>query len=1025
MENFIFNFITDKSNYYLGDNNNIRIEDVQDLLPMDLMLYHIEEITFDEKAPRKEALENVLSSMRIEGINFIYLILGDEEGVHFYFGLAKDLYYDKQSILSIKDIGDYILEPNIKGNFRGSKITEVSPENKRKVQANMNSMKYFSCLEGVAGVNEDNEKFQGVDRLIDVMIGDEFGFMIIAKPMNFDNIMNIEESLNKLYTQIVPLAKKSIQDSLSTNTGTTYNKVTGESKSNGISYSISVQKSESTNEGGNSGTSKSVTKGTTDSKGTSTSSSSGAGTSSSRGSSESGQEGSNSGKSWGKTIGESESKTDGKTTSDSTNSSVSEGRNTGESKSSSSTVEFINKDIQDWIKYIDEVVVPRLDYGKGRGIFNTTAFLFSKKKAVLKKLESTIKALFAGEKGNRIPLKAIDLLPESNKTRIFKNFQLPQGLLLENKDIENYYGRTAISQYANSDGKVMIGNWISTNELSLVAGLPQKEVVGLGLKEEVQFGLNIPHKILEENKLNLGSLVHSGDVLKNIKVNIDKENLDKHVFITGVTGSGKTTTCQKILKDSNLPFLVIEPAKTEYRILAKNYEDTLIFTLGKDTVAPFRLNPFEFFEHESITSRVDMIKASLEAAFDMEAAIPQILESAIYECYKAYGWNISTNKNENIKDPFKDGVYAFPTFSDLLGKVEDVVKGQGFDERLKNDYIGSIKARLGGLMVGSKGLMLNTKRSINFEQLLDRKVVLELEEIRSGSEKSLIMGFVLINLVEAIKAKYKKQGEFNHITLVEEAHRLLSKFVPGDSPSKKQGVETFTDMLAEIRKYGESLIIVDQIPNKLTPEVLKNTNTKIVHKIFAQDDKEAIGNTMVLSDEQKEFLSNLEPGRAIVFSQGFQKAIQVQIDKTSDTTNEIPLDDDFLREKVIDFYCDNYKSGVIHGLDGFDMKPTRDDFNKFTEFINENKFIAQYIRFKEDKYDINFNKEEIVKDLEKAIKEMGKDVCASIILKKYHSELNNYNKEEYVNIIKELMNDYLNDNIRKRYYKEKLGLFTK
>ena len=188
-----------------------------------------------------------------------------------------------------------------------------------------------------------------------------------------------------------------------------------------------------------------------------------------------------------------------------------------------------------------------------------------------------------------------------------------------------------------------------------------------------------------------------------------------------------------------MPFLVIEPAKTEYRILKSQYKDLLVLTLGKDTIAPFRLNPFEFFPHESITSSVDMIKASIEASFDMEAAIPQIIESAIYECYKDKGWNIATNQNEIYgDDAFKDGVYSFPTLSDLTNKIQEVVNKQGFDERLKNDYIGSIKARLNGLLVGSKGFMLNTKRSIDFRKLLDKRVVFELEEIRNGNEKSLV-----------------------------------------------------------------------------------------------------------------------------------------------------------------------------------------------------------------------------------------------------------------------------------------------
>ncbi|WP_412495398.1 ATP-binding protein [Vibrio cyclitrophicus] len=411
------------------------------------------------------------------------------------------------------------------------------------------------------------------------------------------------------------------------------------------------------------------------------------------------------------------------------------------------------------------------------------------------------------------------------------------------------------------------------------------------------------------------------------------ENLDKHTFIAGVTGSGKTTTCHRLLESSKMPFLVIEPAKTEYRVLTKKNKDILIFTLGNDNVAPFRLNPFEFFPHENITSRVDMIKASIESAFDMEAAIPQLIEAAIYRCYEDKGWNIATSKNKRFDDPFAAGVYAFPTLSELIAMTERVVVDQGFDDRLKQDYIGSIKARLQGLLIGSKGLMLDTPRSINFKDLATESVILELEEIRNPSEKSLIMGFVLANLNEAIRAnhyEYQSAGKkFRHITLIEEAHRLLSKFEPGDSQNKKQGVEAFADMLAEVRKYGESLIIVDQIPNKLTPEVLKNTNTKIIHKLFAKDDKEAVGNTMALSDEQKDFLSNLEPGRVILSSSGMSKPLQVQIKELVSTTNEKDVSPSNIRQLALAYYAKNYKSGLIQGLELLDEQPSRGDVRKF------------------------------------------------------------------------------------------------
>lgn len=230
--------------------------------------------------------------------------------------------------------------------------------------------------------------------------------------------------------------------------------------------------------------------------------------------------------------------------------------------------------------------------------------------------------------------------------------------------------------------------------------------------------------------------------------------------------------------------------------------------------------------------------------------------------------------------------------------------------------------------------MLNTSSSVDFIDLLEHKVVFELENIRSSAEKSLIMGFILINLSEAIREKYQMDGKFQHITLVEEAHRLLSKYQSGDSPSKKQSVEMFSDMLAEIRKYGECLIIADQIPNKLTPDVLKNTNTKIIHRIFAADDKEAIGNTIMLKDEQKEFLSNLPAGRAVYFTTGTDKAIQIKIDRETDTSEQAPTNAE-VRNSVLAYYRINYKRGLYKGLELFDTEPTEEQFARIRKMDSE------------------------------------------------------------------------------------------
>ncbi len=970
-----------------------------------VVLYHIKEVTFEgeEKSPRREAFENVIGMIQNEGVNFIYLILGDKKGVSFYFGLVKESKYNGELPMPIDEMGNNLLRSAIRGNFRGSKIEEVSPEEMVEIfdrmqtnSNNRNARKYASVI-GTPGINESEDKksFQGVDRLVDVMQGDDFGLCILAKPLSKRAIKKIEDDLYQIYNSLSTFSKISLQegenqskgtsisrgtsDSVSsgenTTKGTNYSKTTGISENTGTSESKTAGSTKGSNysetqtegknwgksEGRNDGTSKttgtnsssgsnsgSSSSGTNQSKGTSqsvtenrgTTFSENVGTSSSKGTNTGYNKSENMSKTRGTntSTGSSQSKTAGTSETTGTNTSTTKGTNNSASESSTTgssqnvSKDIINKKAADYVKYIDEMLLPIIDYGKSKGLYLTTTFIFADNNSQLEKLGNTIKSLYSGKKGNKNPLEFKILENNDKKIEYFKNFQIPECI---SYDDEN--ALTLKSHFVEND-EVSLGNWYSPNELGLIAGLPEKEVVGLALNEEVEFGLNAKTPDKDGEIISLGNLVQSGNEI-DTKVYLEKSALNKHIFITGVTGTGKTTTCQKLLLESELPFLVIEPAKTEYRILMNNEktEDILIFTLGNDKVAPFRLNPFEFFEGESITSRVDMLKAAMEASFDMEAAIPQIIESAMYSCYEDYGWNIDTDENEKFDNPYDEGVYSFPTLEDLLNKIEIEVTKHDFDDRLKKDYIGSITARLQGLLVGSKGQMLNSRRSIDFRELIEKKVVLEIEGIKNGTEKSLVMGFILTNLCEALRAKYNKDKHFKHITLIEEAHRLLSKYSAGDSLNKKNSVETFADMLAEVRKYGESLIIADQIPNKMTPEVLKNTNTKIVHKIFAEDDKEAIGNTISLSKEQKDFLSSLPTGRAIVFSQSWTKAVQVQIEQMTNTTSDEIIDEDRLRNRVEDFYIENYKKGIFIGTKY--EKITREQFRECRKFSTNKEFV--------------------------------------------------------------------------------------
>lgn len=1032
----------------------------------DIALYKINEITYEEeeKAPRREAFENVLGALRDSFNNFLYIILGTKEKVSIYFGVAKNSYIDSSnSILELQDVGDMILKPSIEGNFRGSKIKEIISDEKEEVlKVIRNQGNKYAYFEGNPGINEseDRSDFQGIDRLIDIMsVGNQgtFGLVIYANPIQKEEIVEIEKDIYKQYNYYNTVHKRSYQlgenksnntgESATVGSGTNKSETEGknlsetkgsnESESKGTNYSEAIGESWSKTKGTNEGENRnktitdSASSGKTNgSSSNNTSENKSHSTAESRGTSEGTSQSDTKGESKTKTNGSSFNKTTGTSkslttgTSSSKTNGISENQSTtkniGSSTGTSETenIEIIKKEIHSWISYIDETLLPIIDYGKGKGLFRVNTYIFADNSATLLKLGNTLKSLSSGKKGNKRPLEyyRLDNVKDKKIINNLVNFQMNK---IQN-DIEKdeFYTVNSIEI-----GNGFVNDFYSSKELSLIAGLPRKEVNGLKVTKQVEFGLNTTDEKIKE-PLELGNLVQSGKILENSEVNIDKKDLNKHIFVAGVTGTGKTTTCQRILLESGMPFLVVEPAKTEYRImkLSKKTEDMVIFTLGQDNIAPFRLNPFEFFPHESLTSRVDMIKAAIEASFDMEAAIPQLTESTIYECYKDYGWNVNTNKNTKFENPFADDVYAFPTFSDILKKVDAVAEKQGFDERLKKDYIGSIKARLQSLTLGSKGLMLNTPRSIDFVGLLDKKVVLEIEEVKNTGEKSFVMGLIMTNLREALRAKYKENKHFKHITLIEEAHRLLSKFEPGDSVNKKQGVEIFADMLAEVRKYGESLIIADQIPNKLTPEVLKNTNTKIIHKLFAEDDKESVGNTMILEKEQKEFLSSLPTGRAVVFSQGWSKAVQVQIKLLTNTTSDEEVDEQILKDSCINYYRENYRREIFAGSNIFDREPTFEEMKTVVE-VNKSEVIdsfkKMYRSFMEDVNFVNPSTEETEKRISnykefrnyiKNMEELEKEVFIKYLGDRYFT--NKYDKTiEIQGNILENIREFINEEI--------------
>jgi DNA helicase HerA-like ATPase len=446
--------------------------------------------------------------------------------------------------------------------------------------------------------------------------------------------------------------------------------------------------------------------------------------------------------------------------------------------------------------------------------------------------------------------------------------------------------------------------YLTSEELALLIRLPREEAPGYAVNDLATF--DVDFKPPQGRRLDLGKIQWNGsDSGQRYAIQVD--DLTRHGVVFGVTGSGKTTSLLSLLyqlrnSKPTVPFLVIEPAKTEYRALLGYIEngtangpisDLQLFTLGSDTVSPFRLNPFEFDlgatpGRAAVLSHIDFLKAVFNAAFILYAPMPYVLETALHEIYEDKGWNLATETNVRLSDDdwlLRDRYPIFPTLTDLYNKVEQVTARLGYETRVEQDVIAGLKARLGAMRLGAKGLMLDTPRGIPLTTLLTKPVVLEMENIGNDDEKTFLIGLLLARLygyrrLQAVEGNLPEG--LQHILIIEEAHRLLKNVntqVDTESSNlRAQAIETFVNMLSEVRHYGQGVLVAEQIPSKLTPDVIKNTNLKIVHRLLAQDDRQLVGFTMNMSEAQIKRLATLQPGEAAVFSESDDHAVLLRVD---------------------------------------------------------------------------------------------------------------------------------------------------
>lgn len=449
---------------------------------------------------------------------------------------------------------------------------------------------------------------------------------------------------------------------------------------------------------------------------------------------------------------------------------------------------------------------------------------------------------------------------------------------------------------------------LSTAQLAACVHLPELETAGFTTDFATRFDLVPPAAVQQESAcVPFGRVLHYQQPT-NATYDVALDTLTRHAFIAGVTGSGKTNTVFHLLQqlgEAAVPFLVVEPTKTEYRSLVDDPRigpHLQVFTMGDEVVSPFRLNPFEFPPGIPVGVHLDLLRSVFNVSFGMWTPLPQVLETCLYRIYEDRGWDIVTNRNRRL-DNASDRALAFPTLTDLAAKVDEVAGQLGYDREVEDNIRAALGTRLNSLRIGGKGRMLDVQRSMPMEAVTHWPTVLELEGMGDDDDKAFVMGLLMIRLAEHLRGIGPHDG-LRHLLIIEEAHRLLAgSGAPAAQTEGFQGdvrgkaVETFANLISEIRAYGQGLVIVDQVPSKLAPDVVKNTNLKLVHRIVASDDRATLAAAMVMNENQARALATLRPGQAAVFADGDDAPLLLQV-PTAKRPGGDPSDRERVRYRV-------------------------------------------------------------------------------------------------------------------------------
>ncbi|WP_313638302.1 ATP-binding protein [Paenibacillus sp.] len=772
------------------------------------------------------------------------IIKSDGNSVNYYLGIISknDRGRNENSLLR-RQAASKAFQGAIQGNLIGSDVLTLDKEEVMELQQNIFSMgdQAVSSVSGIVALRDGDMKgmpsyVQGIENMVDSLRGQTYTIVLIADPLSNSELKVVKQGYELLHTQLSAYWRSSLI--MNESDSTSLSQATSEGVSSGITKGIALTQSKSINKGDFAGGSAGLSFGIPNIG-----------------------IGLNLGGSLGRTssTGESSGETTSQSEMENTTRSSSSTSGTARSGGKSLQLHYENRSTKALLDKIDSQL-ERLEVCESFGAFNCAAYVIADDRNAAMTVSSNYNALMRGEASS---IQASFINTWHKKTDV-KRLLAYLNSFVHPRFCEQGQGML------EEPLQVTPASILNGNEIAIQIGLPKKSVAGISVIPMAPFGRNV-RTAKGGRVLQLGSLYHMGKP-DGSPVTLDVQSLAAHTFITGSTGSGKSNTIYQLLTKlevQEVSFLVIEPAKGEYKHVFGSRPDVNVFGTNAKAAPLLRLNPFVFPSGIHVLEHIDRLIEIMNVCWPMYAAMPAVLKEAVEDAYTESGWDLESSENR-----YDNGFY--PTFIDVMGSLQRVIERTAYADEVKSNYKGSLLTRVKSLTNGLNGQIL-CNGELDNGLLFDQNTIIDLSRVGSAETRSLIMGMLVMRLQEHRMHQGGMNMPLKHVTVLEEAHHLLKRTSGEQSMEganlQGKSVEMLANAIAEMRTLGEGFIIADQSPGLLDAAAIRNTNTKIILQTPDMNDRQLVGRAANLNDEQIMELAKLSTGVAAVYQNNWLEPV--------------------------------------------------------------------------------------------------------------------------------------------------------